>query len=81
MSGQQIPGWYMPLGSSSFHCFGEADGHVMLRSVCMALYSTPWFVSRGVPLQRRGLHQEGNCLGCRAWLSIPRNRLELGAAA
>lgn len=73
------PGWGRPAAAQSFHFFMHPGGDSLMESACAELGALPWFWERSVPLDyARDLHADGNCLGCRAWLSIPRNRRQAG---
>jgi hypothetical protein len=78
--GEQISGWAKPEGGHCFHFFADLHYGVLLESVCSDYYAVPWFLDKTEPLDHsRALHQDGNCVGCRAWLSIPKNRQRLAA--
>ncbi len=80
MNGQPISGWGKPTGSTLFHYFADLNGGVMLESVCAVYFGKEraWFWTRGMPfVSGRENSEDGNCLGCRAWLALPSNRQRL----
>lgn len=79
--GAQLSGWAKPHTSHQFHFFREhhRPETKLLLSVCAEYLADGGHTyDRDLPLDRsRGDHVPGNCIGCRAWLSMPVNRSKL----
>ena len=74
---EPLSGWGKPDGAHCFHFFFGSFIEVQLESACSSYYEIPWLWDVTQPLAQREPHADGNCMGCRAWLSIPANRLSL----
>jgi hypothetical protein len=84
MSEQEIYGWGKPDGARDFHFFIDDVGdRVLLESVCSIFYKySTWFWDPAEPLdEKRDVHDDENCPGCQAWLSVPSNGRARGASA
>ena len=75
---ERISGWAVPPEGIQYHFFAELDQGALLLAVCSFYFTEIFYLDKSAELDHvRDRHADGNCYGCRAWLSLPRNRHQL----